>query len=512
MPLPQRADSSVDGPAMPVLLVLFAGTGCAALIYEIVWLQMLELVVGSTAVSIAALLGTFMGGMCLGSLILPKLIPPRWHPLKVYAALELLAAFFGVAVLHGLPWIERGGALQRGLLCALCLLPPTIPMGATLPIMARIVKSSGIFYAVNIAGGVVGCLLAGFWLLRVFDMAVASYAAAGLNVLIAVAAFAMAAWIPYTPPAAPSLSGEKPRRAFGVYAAIALSGLTALGAEVLWTRLLALTFGATVYTFSIILAVFLIGLGIGSAAGSFAAKRSRDPRVLLAMSQALLVIAIAYAAWMIASRLPYQDRNLSASANPWAIFGSDFLRSCAAILPAAMLWGASFPLALESAKSERETVGEVYAANTLGAIAGALLIALAAAAALIFARRRVALLAVVPVAALLAWVVPPVPWQLVAFGRRMTWEITGPWKKLYAAEGVNSSIAYTEWVDKRRFFHVAGKIEASSTPADMRLQRILGHLPALLSARPRSVLIVGCGAGVTAGAFVVHPEVDRITL
>jgi spermidine synthase len=517
-----------------VLLILFAATGCAALIYEIVWLQMLELVIGSTAVSIAALLGTFMGGMCLGSLFLPRAVPVRWHPLKVYAALELLAAFFGIAVLHFLPWIQQGGALQRGLLCALCLLGPTLPMGATLPVVSRFVKSAGPFYAANIAGGVAGCFVAGFWLLRVFDMAVASYAAAGINLVVAGIAFAIAAKAPYeAPEPTPAAAGAQQQRAFGVYSVIAFSGLTALGAEVLWTRLLALTLGPTVYTFSIILGVFLIGLGLGSAAGSLVAKRASDSRLPLAASQALLVLAIAWAGYMIAARLPYWDRNLSANANPWMVFGSDFLRSAAAILPAAILWGASFPLAMASAASGNRdagrTVGEVYSANTLGAIVGAVafslwlvpqfgsryaegvLIALAGFSALILFRRSIAF-AVIPAAVVLIWILPPVPWQMIAFGRRMTWEYTSPWKKLYAAEGMNSSIAYTQWVDKTRFFHVAGKVEASSTPADMKLQRLLGHIPALIHGNARSVLVVGCGAGVTAGTFVVHPEVAKITL
>src|ERR1700760_4793283 len=92
------------GPAaprrfLPVLLLLFAGSGCAAMIYEVVWLQLLQLVIGSTAVSLGVLLGTFMGGMCLGSLLLPRLVPVRWDPLRVYALLELGIGAAGLAVL-----------------------------------------------------------------------------------------------------------------------------------------------------------------------------------------------------------------------------------------------------------------------------------------------------------------------------------------------------------------------------------------------------------------------------
>ena len=96
------------GPAvasrfLPGLLLLFLGSGCAALIYEIVWLQLLQLVIGSSAVSLGLLLGTFMGGLCLGSLALARLIPQRWHPLRVYAWLESGMAILGVTVLFAVP-------------------------------------------------------------------------------------------------------------------------------------------------------------------------------------------------------------------------------------------------------------------------------------------------------------------------------------------------------------------------------------------------------------------------
>ena len=159
---------------LPLLLVLFVGSGCAALIYEIVWLQMLQLVIGSTAISLGILLGTFMGGMCLGSLLLPRLISRHHHPLRIYAYLELGIGVVGLLILFGLPQIEtlytalgHGtlGIILRGLLAALFLLPPTLLMGATLPAVARWVETTpqgvswlGFFYGGNIAGAVLGSL------------------------------------------------------------------------------------------------------------------------------------------------------------------------------------------------------------------------------------------------------------------------------------------------------------------------------------------------------------------
>src|ERR1700721_1174243 len=89
-----------------VLLVLFAGSGCAALIYEIVWFQLLQFVIGSSAVSLGVLLGTFMGGMCLGSLLLPRFLSARWHPLRVYAGLELFIGVIGLGIPFAMPYVD----------------------------------------------------------------------------------------------------------------------------------------------------------------------------------------------------------------------------------------------------------------------------------------------------------------------------------------------------------------------------------------------------------------------
>ena len=132
---------------LPYLVVLFVGSGCAGLIYEIVWFQMLQLIIGSSAVSLGVLLGTFMGGMCLGSILLPRYIKPTEHPLRVYALLEICIGILGLALLFGIPVISKLyivnvgsgflGILWRGVICGICLLPPTILMGATLPAIAR---------------------------------------------------------------------------------------------------------------------------------------------------------------------------------------------------------------------------------------------------------------------------------------------------------------------------------------------------------------------------------------
>src|SRR5688500_8349492 len=169
-----------------LLFILFVGSGCAALIYEIVWFQLIQLVIGSSAISLAVLLGTFMGGMCLGSLLLPRLVSAQYHPLRVYALLEIGIGLAGLVVLIAMPAVSQvytslvghgmPGIALRAVVCTVCLLPPTILMGATLPAIARWVESTprgmswlGFFYGGNTVGAVMGCMLAGFYLLRVHD-------------------------------------------------------------------------------------------------------------------------------------------------------------------------------------------------------------------------------------------------------------------------------------------------------------------------------------------------------
>ncbi len=558
---------------LPVLLFLFVGSGCAALIYEIVWFQLLQLVVGSSAVSLAVLLGTFMGGMCLGSLALPRYVSTRPHPFRVYALLELGIGIIGILVLFGMPMVSGlysatagyglAGILLRGAACGLCLLPPTLLMGATLPAIARWIETTpkgvswlGFFYGGNIAGAVFGCLLAGFYLLRVHNMGTATYVAVAINLSVAALGLLLARRTSYQ-----QHTGDPKKKArsgtadtWPVYVTIALSGLSALGAEVVWTRLLSLMLGATVYTFAIILAVFLTGLGIGSSAGSFMARGTRRPKLALGWCQMLLALAISWAALMLTRSLPFWPINPTISMSPWYTFQIDLVRCIWTILPAAILWGASFPLALAAAATRGQDagslIGRVYAANTIGAILGALgfslvvipgmgtqqaqrlLIAVSATAALVILSwpsrpqadsdsqpkpaapdgAGMGFVAVfTALAALLILGVARIPDGVVGYGRFFPTYSSMP-NFLYVGEGMNSSIAVSELASGIRNFHVSGKVEASTEQQDMRLQQMLGNLPALLHRKPRSILVVGFGAGVTAGSFIEYPDVERIVI
>src|ERR1700704_4764162 len=187
---------------LPALFLLFVGSGCAALIYEIVWFQLLQLVIGSSAISLGILLGTFMGGMCLGSLLLSRLVSARQHPLRVYAGLELGIGVFALLILVAMPlvggvytaWAGEGmvGLVFRAIIAAICLLPPTLLMGATLPAISRWVKAT--------PDGV------------------------------ALIPYLLPARTSYEPAPTPLRAAPAPAGTWSVYVTIALSGMTALSA------------------------------------------------------------------------------------------------------------------------------------------------------------------------------------------------------------------------------------------------------------------------------------------
>ncbi|MDP7418476.1 MAG: fused MFS/spermidine synthase, partial [Gammaproteobacteria bacterium] len=290
------------------------------------------------------------------------------------------------------------------------------------------------------------------------------------------------------------------------------------------------------------------------------------PRLMLGMTQVLLVLAIPYAAFTIKVVIPFlnlpwaKDAFLLANEQggnsaSWLLSSAnDIVRCAVAILPATILWGASFPLALAAVRKNQDPgafVGRIYAANTIGAIVGALiyslvlipetgtrfaeqsLTVLAALAALLmlsrlkseeqlflrlfpFGKNRKFMVTAVWVALLatsvvLSAAIPFLHPGAISYGRDVQgWNV--PAEYLHNEEGISASVSVSRDAHGIRTFHISGKVVASTTHEDMRLQRMLGHFPALFHKDPKSVLIIGFGAGVTAGSFVVHPGVERIVI
>ncbi len=580
-PSAEAASPSDPGPSVArshegVLRLMFVASGCAALIYEVVWLHLLRLVLGASALSVGIVLASFMGGMFLGSLLFARYVRDHHHPLRIYALLELGIGVFGLLmplVLPAVRFLYVGlfgygalGIALRAVIAAVLLLPPTAFMGATLPAIARrystgrrgMSRLAGL-YAANTIGAVLGSLLAAFYLLAVWDVWVATFVAAGLNALVGAYAFRLGATIPrhmdgtagrLASAAISPVTRTAPELLRFVYAGTALSGFTALGAQVVWTRLLTLLFGATVYVFAIILAVFLAGLGIGSALAAYLLRRGHNALRGLAWSQLLLVPSLFLGSLVLARVLPFSSPQSRAWVPVAARHWLHVMRAIDVILPSAVLWGMSFPFALAAAGAGHadtaRSSGNVYAANTVGAIVGSLgisfwaipqqgtrwaaqVLAIGAgvSAALLFsaARRRVRpggtagsrplrLPSPVPVLAVslaVAAFLPGLSHVFLAHGRYIGWVEPGD-QYPYVSEGAASTVAVHIAPDGYRNFHVSGRVEASNNPNDLRTERLIGHLSAIPHPKPESVLVVGMGAGITAGTLTLYPEVKRIVI
>jgi spermidine synthase len=304
-------------------------------------------------------------------------------------------------------------------------------------------------------------------------------------------------------------------------------------------------FGATVFAFAIILAVFLAGLGIGSAVAAGALRRGLVPLRGLAWSQVLLVPAILLAAFLLSRVLPYASPSANTPVD--ALHGMHVLRAIDVILPSAVLWGMSFPLALaainQAGGDPGRSSGLVYAANTVGAILGALLVSFWAIPTFgtRWAQQGLVVLAGVSAAVLFhgartgtereaarsGWEIPPA-WALaaaciaaatlpglsqvfLAHGRYIWW-VDPRDRYPYVSEGASSTVAVHIAPDGYKNFHVSGRVEATNNPNDLRTERLIGHLTGLLHPRPQSVLVVGLGGGVSAGALSLYPEMKRLVI
>lgn len=561
-----------------LLCSLFFFSGLAALIYEVVWFSMLRLVIGGSALSLGFLLAGYMGGLCLGSLGYSRLKNLPLSPLRRYALMESGIGLLGLLIPFLMPLISEFyvgtvthgpfSFIIRAAVGAILLIPPTMLMGATLPAVADHLETSphrtakvGYLYAANILGAVAGCLGTGFILLQYGDTWSASLIAVSINLIIAVVA-----WV-YTPDSSPSPpqdqlpeSTSNPSEFRWIYVVLGLSGLTALGAQVLWTRLLSLLFGPTVFAFTIILAVFLIGLSLGSALGSWIAKRNPNPIRSLWFAQCALIVSMPICYYLSIHQIPFWSpffgdwRRLVIGEPMEMVFKcvNDLLQAGVVMGLPTLSWGASFPLAIavigNAQKKASPYVARLYAVNTVGSILGALLFSLwliptigtqnghyvlltlsaFSACLMLPALNRTSRISTRPglgpslkwsyatmtflslMGAAMVYFSGPLPSGLIGFGWQYNQYKSVP--ELFKGEGMNASVAVTQPEPNKRLFHVNGKTVASDAFQDKRLQRLLGHLPALLHPSPDSVLIVGMGTGMTAGTFATYPGFERIVL
>lgn len=397
------------------ILIIFALSGAAGLIDEIVWSRQLVLVFGNTTQAVSAILVGFFGGMAIGAPIGGRIADRVRSPLRLYGWLEIALAVVVIAtpftfrlineiyrgIYPGLEGSPQALALVRMGLAVLALAPATIMMGATLPSLTRYLtqdghlsKAFGKLYAANIVGAIIGTLAAGFILIEVLGLTGALAVGAGCSLVAGVAALLMDRRHPLPDqdlPAGEAVAAAtvepivdaddgRPtpqvigRGRIGLALSVAfVSGLTSLGYQVLWTRMLASGTGNTTYVFTVILALFLIGLAIGALVFNTFRSRITDPARLLAASQVLIGALVMFGLVAVIARPELVD-----TSNPASVLSSLFGAAVLVVLMTTIVLGLAFPaasamLADDPTRAGRST-GTFLAVNTVGSISGAFLV------------------------------------------------------------------------------------------------------------------------------------------
>ena len=548
--------------ATGVLLGAFFLTGATSLIYEVVWTRLLLLSVGTTPVAMGVVLSAFMGGMAAGSWLGGRAIIRRLAPLTVYAALEAWVGLYVLATPLGLRLVDLAPPTVQLALGVLALLPATVPMGMSLPVLARAFDESstarattvGWLYAANTAGGVAGPLLAVFLLVPLAGLSRTLLVAALINLLVSGGVWLWRSrWSPGASVAAATgtraAATPVPRP---LYLLLAVSGATAMVYEVAWSRTLSMVYGSSVYGVSIMLSTFLVGLALGSW---LAATRVRR-RPATTLGAVWLLAGSAWAAFVslyVGGRLPFLFLDLYrwVAGGTTGLYGVQFLLAALLMLPATLCLGALLPVVVSAASSRvgsRPRVSSLYAANLLGSAGGALLasglllasvglnvsvqvgVLVALGVALVTTVRlpgphpRTAgatLLAVILVLALDGGARRPA----LSFGMyhgvqsyvdqddRGIRDLLASHELLFYRDGPTASVA-VQRVDGDVLMKINGKTDASTGVADIETQTLLAHLPLMAADRVGRVAVIGFGSGMTAGAVLTHPvrEVDAFEI
>ncbi len=569
----RTAGTSVPGaPSAPPAwaIACFLVSGAAGLLYEVVWSKVLSQVLGNSLHAISTVVACFLAGLALGAWIAARVPPAPGRAARRYAALEVGIAVLGALSVPALRALDPvmgslAGSLGGGpaflaarfALLALVLLPPTVLMGATLPVLVgglepgRAGAMLARLYAINTVGAVAGTALGGFVLMPAVGLSATTWIAAVLN---AVAALSARRWggapAPAAeaesarPAAADSRAADTASPAF-VAIAIGVSGFAALLFQMAWVRLYANLLGSSTYSFSGVLAVYLAGLAVGAALIARPLVRGGSLALFAALQAALALVA-AFAAWAF-PRLPEWYLALVQSGAPgWATLQVTQLALVAPIvLPPCLLLGALFPLAIRLlGGSGARATGTGYALNTLGTITGAIVggywlvprlgvlgthqLALGLSAAIAVAAAVPALrgagrgaaagaLAAAVLAAVTAVMAPrwdpqvmssgvyrPVRREYLrqaALGRPGSLVEAATWRErlLYAREGEHSTVVVArDSLTGELSLRLNGKVDAST--GDMLTQVLLGLVPAALAKPDARALVIGHGSGVTLSA------------
>ncbi len=544
------------------LMACLVFSGLAALVYQVVWTRLLGFAFGTTTESIGTVLAVFFGGMALGNLLAARSLTRLERPLRVYALLELAIGAFALAswpLLEALPaiygWLgaDHGPGTMMAIrlgAAALILLPPTVAMGATLPVVARglvaddatMGRWSALLYAANTLGAVLGAYTCGFWLIPGLGLTRTVLVAGVVNLAVAGAVWAVAGSLRApareSRPEAAATEGAG-RGWFLVF--FGVSGFVAIGYEIVWSKIFSIVMEGTLYGFATVLSAYLFGIGVGSALAAPRVDRVRDLPRAFGLLHAAIAAAVAAGA-VVVPFLPHALAWLREATGGEAVHVLFLLVAPLVVLPTA-LFGAAFPILIRIYSQRADRVGEgmgiATAVNTAGSIAGSLLVgfwwipALGVDASLYVllmldlavavwvllgfqaARGRARLPATAAGGLILA---------LVAFsynGVRVEQAVVGRWLQASSFDDYRSAlertVRNTELVVEGRSSIVTvhrsgngrglrtnGLPEAGHThsvPYSSLETRLLGVLPYLLAETPRRGLVIGFGGGTTVEAL-----------
>jgi spermidine synthase len=552
----------------PIAFVLFFCSGLLSLIFQVVWLKKLVLVFGNTVWAVSTLLTAFMAGLAIGSWLFGRIADRSGSPLRLYGLVEGFIGLYGLftlALFAKLPLVyiplyrlSGGDNAVMGIvkfgLALLILLPPTIAMGGTLPLLARRFTtdahtagtSIGTLYTINTFGAVGGTFLSGFWLIPLLGLRLTVMLASGISFAILGVALGMTrgepagfGWRGLLRLKRQTLSG---RWVLWLYA---VCGFAALSYEVIWNRILVLHLGSSVYAYSVMLSVYLFGVTLGAAMMSAYISRITRPVLVFAMIQ----LALAFDLLLVVNQFTMLPETLFALRETIGVsgYGTHILSYVLGVLQIlilpTVLFGASFPLAVrlfvtQSNNLGRET-GLLYAFNTVGNITGSFcagfvllpllgaqhgLLATASLNLLIglylLSRtdmpvlRKSAAAAVIVLLFVGGYAALTSPNQIILTagvfrgGERSDVELLAVEEDIYA----------TVTVERRRDVRGVWRqlsmngVNVAGTSCELfAIQKLQGHLPLLLHDDPKSVLHIGFGSGGTAYAVSRYP-VEKITI
>ena len=585
----------------PQILKLVAAcfflSGATGLIYEVLWARMLGLVFGATTLAVSTVLAAFMGGLALGSALAGKSGARVKRPVRAYGLLEIGIALYALAVpflfslvdhLYAVIWQHFhpgffAFSLWRFLLSCVMLLVPTTLMGATLPLLsaallrARGQSSTSVtkLYTRNLTGAICGSVVAGFLLLPTFGVRATIYVAAVINIIIGIATILAdrrheisgrgeSSDLPAEQRDESTREEKEARpdsdvirttdKKFWLLCAF-VSGLVTISTQVAWTRMLTMIIGSSTYAFSIVVALFLLGL----SAGAYVIARknfSAQLREAVLKVEVATAVSLFLSLWMV-NKIPelLVNTGLRLSISSWGgLLTLQILCAALLILLPAFLMGMVMPLVLVWATNFKnlsvQLVGRSYAVNTIGAIVGAFgagfvlipkftsrfTILFAAALCIIVAltayqpkidatdrglQRGVAAGVALVLIILMFIFVPRMNLEDLSIGAydslvRViaktrggvddgTAQQRGPetHELLMYEEGPTSTVSVRKDWDITSMA-INGRTNASDRE-DMPTQVMLGQMPLLLAPKMKNALIVGYATGVTAGAMLQSP-------